>query len=98
MKTKKGLSAIGLAAVVGVGFLVAHQLRKPSDAHQDHAVSTQGVVNPGSVNTELVSESPPQLLQEGVELLPSMGTGSYTEPAASNRSENESAQKGEATR
>ena len=99
MKTKKGMLAIALAAVLGAGWVVTHHLRQASESDQIRAAPVPGTISPDSGKAQLGAEPIPQLSQEGFELPPSLGTGSYTEPAAAKNSKTkDSAPKGNTTR
>jgi Flp pilus assembly protein CpaB len=82
MKNKRIAAAVGVAAVVGAGFLIAQQMRKASAPEQDQATVTDGVVNPDAAKAGMTIEALPQLSQKKFEPPASSIVGSYTEPAA----------------
>jgi hypothetical protein len=82
MKYKKMPIVVGAVAVTALGFLIANQLWKSGDQDGADGKATTGMVNPDSPSPGLATEAMPQLTNEKFELPPSLGTGSYTEPAA----------------
>jgi hypothetical protein len=82
LKNKKRLAGIALGVIAcgaAVITLVTHMV---SPSEKDRA-DMQGIVNPDSPKAGLTAEATPQLSQQTFEPPPSLGTGSYTEPAAS---------------
>lgn len=83
MKNKRiAAAAVGFVAAVGAGLFIAHHASTTSSTDLGQAANTIGVVNADIAKTGLATEPVPQLSGQKFVPPPSMGTGSYTEPAA----------------
>jgi hypothetical protein len=78
VKYKKIPIVIGALAIAAVG---AFLVRQANISSSDIAASANGVVSGDPAVKGLVATQAPQLTDRRFEPLPSMGTGSYTEPA-----------------
>ena len=80
MNKRKWLAVTCVAAIVGISAFVAFNVK--NGAPDQDLASTQGVINPDSAGAGLSTEPLPEPSQQKIKPLPSMGVGSYTEPAA----------------
>lgn len=90
MTNRTRLAAVGAVAIIGTGLLIAYQVRKASPPDQNQAAPSQHVINPDTAKAGQSAEPVPQLSQRTFEPLPSMGTGSYTDPAAASDKDSKS--------
>jgi hypothetical protein len=81
VKNSRKMAAAGVAAIVGAASLIAYQVYEGS-APASAGEAAQGVVNPDPAIAGMTSERVPELSTRRFEPIPSMGVGSYTEPAA----------------
>jgi hypothetical protein len=80
MKNKKPL-AIGLAAVAAAGALLAWRQQQSAPSMGEATPAPSGIVNPDKSDVGLTTKPAPQLSNEKFAPPPSMGVGSYTDPA-----------------
>jgi hypothetical protein len=81
LKNKKRLAGTALGAIACGAAVISLVTYMVSPSEKDQA-AMQGVVNLDSTTAGLTAEATPELSRQTFEPPPSLGTGSYTEPAA----------------